>query len=85
MLNRGCHRCHLRECQSSRGSRMEHKFIIEVRLRHEPPKEGSMPQQPNAAAVNIDPNVLQSLMAQLPHALAAIQKQPKQQGKPTKE
>ena len=63
---------------------MEHKFIIEVRLRHESPKEGSTPQQPNAAAVNLDPRLLQSLMDQLPHALAAIQTQPKPEGQPKK-
>jgi len=63
---------------------MEHKFIIEVRLRHEPPTEGKLPQQPNAAEVNVDPRLLQTLMAQLPHALAAIQPQQKPQGQPPK-
>lgn len=60
---------------------MEHKFIIEVRLRHEPPtpvKGQPRPQQVNA--VELDPKALQALLTQLPHVLAALQ--PKPTGQP---
>lgn len=57
---------------------MEHKFVIEVRLRHEPPQAGTQPKAPQDA-VDIGPKVLQSLLAQLPHALAALQSKPNPQ------
>lgn len=62
---------------------MEHKFIIEVRLKHEPPKTGPhLPCGKTPAPVfqgNMDPKVLNQLLAQLPHALAALQRQPNPQ------
>ena len=64
---------------------MEHKFVIEVRLRHEQPQAGTQPKAPQAA-VNVDQKVLQSLLAQLPHALAALQSKqnPQNDGKEKK-
>jgi len=64
----------------------DHKFIIEVRLRYEAPEgktepQPSKPQVPQGQ-VQLDPRILNSLLQQLPHALAAMQ--PKPAGQPPK-
>ncbi len=61
---------------------MEHKFIIEVILKYEGPKEEPQDPAKPKAIVNIDPKVLNSLLAQLPHAIAALQPQGKTKGQP---
>ena len=52
---------------------MEHKFVIEVRLRHEPPKVDDQPKA-QCTYVKIDPKKLQSALSILSDTLTTIQK-----------
>lgn len=63
---------------------MEHKFVIEVRIRHEAPEVPEVPKHGPHPVVNVDPKVLNSLLAQLPHALAAMQPKPAPKETPKK-
>ena len=58
---------------------MEHKFIIEVGLKYVGPEENkeNPKPKPKVTAMPLDAKVLQSLLSQLPHALAAMQPNPK--------
>lgn len=61
---------------------MEHKFIIEVGLRYVGPDEKQEDTKPQVAKMKITPEILTSLLTQLPAAMAAMQ--PKPTGHPPK-
>jgi len=55
---------------------MEHKFIIEVRLRHEPPTpvQGEPEPQPQSPpTIKLDPKILNALLPQILSAVGAMQ------------
>jgi len=62
---------------------MEHKFIIEVTLKHiQPTGAPQVPQAPQGAAVNLDPKVLATLLPQLTGILASLPQPPRPTGHP---
>lgn len=70
---------------------MEHKFIIEVTLKHVGPTAEDGVTKPQGPTMNFNPAIIQSIVSQLPAALAAMQNQqcltghpPKKTGHPPK-
>ena len=65
---------------------MEHKITININLKcNGPCPDQEAPEsQPQPMAMKITPEILNSLLAQLPHAMAAMQAQVKPTGHPPK-